>query len=77
MAEISPAHRQRAGSSSVQSTASLWHTEPSPLLIRHRTTPGLPRYADYVVVGSGSTGTAVARYFAEDEGAEGAINSHA
>lgn len=42
------------------STASFWHTEPSPLLLGHRSTRQLPEKADVVVIGSGITGASVA-----------------
>jgi len=53
------------------STASFWHSEPNEFLLGHRTTNELPASADIVIVGSGITGTAVARYLAEDERANG------
>lgn len=52
------------------STASLWHTEPSRFLWGHRTTPLLPAEADLVIVGSGITGASAARFLAEDKRAE-------
>ncbi len=48
------------------STASFWHTEPSDLLLGHRTTVDLPSEADIVIVGSGITGASAARFLAED-----------
>ena len=50
-----------------ESTASFWHSEPSEFLLGHRTTPDLPAKADIVIVGSGLTGSAVARFLGEDE----------
>ncbi|TKA69808.1 hypothetical protein B0A49_05857 [Cryomyces minteri] len=50
---------------------SFWHTEPSPLLLRHRSTRDLPPYADVVIVGSGITGAAAAYHLAHDERAKG------
>ncbi|OCK85250.1 FAD dependent oxidoreductase-like protein [Lepidopterella palustris CBS 459.81] len=50
-----------------KSTASFWHSEPSEFLLGHRTTPELPSVADIVIVGSGITGTSIARFLAEDE----------
>ncbi|QIW94665.1 hypothetical protein AMS68_000183 [Peltaster fructicola] len=43
-----------------ESTASFWHTQPSPLLKGHRTTRDLPKHADVVIVGSGITGASAA-----------------
>ena len=53
------------------STSSFWLSEPSPFLLGHRTTKHLPLEADVVIVGSGITGSAVARYLHEDERAQG------
>ena len=53
------------------STASFWHSEPNEFLLGHQTTNELPASADIVIVGSGITGAAVARYLAEDERARG------
>lgn len=61
-----------AGLPTKDSTASFWHSEPSTLLLDHRTTPELPSYADVVIVGSGITGASAARFLAEDERAKGA-----
>lgn len=63
-------HR-RAGLPTEKSTASFWHSEPSPFLLGHRTTAALPSAADVVVVGSGITGASAARFFAEDGRAAG------
>ena len=51
-----------------KSTDSFWHTEPSPLLLGHRSTRKLPSYADVVVIGSGITGTSVAHHLLQDRG---------
>ena len=51
---------------SKDSTASFWHSEPSEVLLGHRTTAALPAEADVVIVGSGITGASVARYLSED-----------
>jgi choline dehydrogenase-like flavoprotein len=40
-------------------------------LLGHRTTEDLPAEADIVVVGTGITGTSVARYLSEDDRAKG------
>jgi glycine/D-amino acid oxidase-like deaminating enzyme len=41
-------------------SSSFWHSEPSKILIGHRTTPSLPQQADVVIVGSGISGTSAA-----------------
>lgn len=48
------------------STASFWHSEPSKVLLGHRTTKNLPTSADVVIIGSGITGAFAAHYIAED-----------
>src|SRR5277367_3649546 len=51
------------------STASFWHTEPSKILLGHRTTDHLPTKADVVIIGSGIAGTFAAHYlFAGEHG---------
>lgn len=45
-----------------KSSDSFWHTEPSPLLLGHRSTRSLPATADVVIIGSGITGTSIARH---------------
>ncbi|KAK5015237.1 hypothetical protein LTR16_003456 [Cryomyces antarcticus] len=50
---------------------SFWHTEPSPLLLGHRSTRDLPPYADVVIVGSGITGAAAAYHLTHDARAKG------
>ncbi|KAF2114062.1 FAD dependent oxidoreductase [Lophiotrema nucula] len=52
------------------STHSFWHSEPNKFLIGHRSTEDLPAEADIVIVGTGITGTSVARFLAEDERAD-------
>ncbi|KAL3424103.1 FAD dependent oxidoreductase [Phlyctema vagabunda] len=49
------------------STRSFWHTEPSKVLLGHRTTSSLPTTADLVIIGSGISGASAARYLREDE----------
>jgi len=44
------------------SSKSFWHSEPSPLLLGHRSTRDLPATADVVIIGSGITGTSIARH---------------
>ena len=51
---------------SPNSTSSFWHSEPSSILLGHRTTPDLPPQADIVIIGSGITGASAARFLAED-----------
>ncbi|KAI9711563.1 MAG: hypothetical protein M1820_002128 [Bogoriella megaspora] len=46
------------------STESFWHSEPSQLLLNHRTTSDLPDKADVVIIGSGITGTSAAHHLA-------------
>lgn len=43
------------------STHSYWHTNPSKILLGHRSTKDLPETADVVVIGSGIAGTFAAR----------------
>jgi hypothetical protein len=45
------------------STKSFWHSEP--ILQGHRTTPDLPTYSKYVIIGSGITGTSAAYYLSK------------
>lgn len=51
-----------------KSSDSFWHTEPSPLLLGHRSTRGLPSTADVVIIGSGITGTSIARHLLKKDG---------
>jgi len=48
------------------SSASFWHSQPNKQLLGHCTTDTLPSTADIVVVGSGITGSSIARWLAED-----------
>ncbi|KAK2766081.1 hypothetical protein FQN54_007596 [Arachnomyces sp. PD_36] len=50
-----------AGLPSENSTHSYWHTEPSKILLGHRSTEDLPETADVVVIGSGIAGSFAAR----------------
>ena len=52
------------------STNSFWHSEPSSLLLRHRTTKELPQHADIVIVGSGITGASAAHHLAKFSSSE-------
>ncbi|KAH7420077.1 FAD dependent oxidoreductase-like protein [Cadophora sp. MPI-SDFR-AT-0126] len=49
------------------STNSFWHSQPSKILLGHRTTETLPTEADLVIVGSGLSGTSAAHFVREDE----------
>ncbi|KAK0642741.1 hypothetical protein DIS24_g8756 [Lasiodiplodia hormozganensis] len=71
MASTSSSEHKPAGLPVPNSTSSFWHSEPNQFLLGHRTTPELPAEADFVIVGSGITGTSVARFLAEDERAKG------
>ncbi|KAL6711533.1 hypothetical protein ACN47E_004467 [Coniothyrium glycines] len=62
---------QRSSLPTPTSTSSFWHSEPNEFLLGHRTTSELPHEADIVIVGSGITGTSVARFLAEDKRAAG------
>ena len=71
-----PRARQPCSLPSEKSTESFWHTQPSPLLLGHRSTRVLPETADVVVVGSGITGTSVAHHLltpSEDSRPHGGI----
>ncbi|KAH7075283.1 FAD dependent oxidoreductase-like protein [Paraphoma chrysanthemicola] len=62
---------ERASLPTATSTNSFWHSEPNEFLLGHRTTEELPKEADIVVVGTGITGTSVARFLSDDERAKG------
>lgn len=49
------------------STKSFWHSQPSKILLGHRTTDSLPTEADVVIVGSGLSGTSAAHSLRQDE----------
>jgi len=49
------------------STRSFWHSEPSKILIGHRTTAPLPTEADVVIIGSGISGSCAAHFLREDD----------
>jgi hypothetical protein len=61
---------ERASLPTAESTKSFWHSEPNEFLLGHRTTSEIPAEADIVIIGSGITGTSIARYLAEDERAK-------
>lgn len=49
------------------STKSFWHSEPSEILLGHRTTSSLPTKTDVVIIGSGISGAFAAHWLREDE----------
>jgi ribulose 1,5-bisphosphate synthetase/thiazole synthase len=49
-----------------KSTASFWHSQPSKILLGHRSTLQLPTKADVAIIGSGITGAFAAHYLAND-----------
>jgi len=55
----------RSGLPTSSSTKSFWHSQPSKLLLGHRTTADLPTSADIVIVGSGISGASAAYYLRE------------
>jgi len=57
-----PHQGSAAGLPCEQSSTSFWHSQPSPLLLAHRSTRNLPQTADVVVIGSGITGASVAHH---------------
>jgi hypothetical protein len=48
------------------STESFWHSQPSKILLGHRTTPSLPTDTDVVIIGSGISGAFAAHYLKQD-----------
>ncbi|CZR60639.1 uncharacterized protein PAC_10535 [Phialocephala subalpina] len=62
--------KRKPGQSSLptpNSTKAFWHTQPSQILLGHRTTEPLPSEADIVIVGSGITGASAAHFLYQDE----------
>lgn len=49
------------------STKAFWHSEPSKILLGHRTTPLVPSEADIVIIGSGISGASAAHFLCQDE----------
>lgn len=62
---------KQSGLPIANSSASFWHSQPSPSLLNHHTTPNLPEKADIAIIGSGITGASAARYLASDPRAHG------
>jgi monoamine oxidase len=56
-----------SGLPSEKSTNSFWHSQPSSILLGHRTTDKLPERADVVIVGSGISGAFAAWHIAEHD----------
>lgn len=61
-----PRNREPCDLPNPKSTASFWHSEPSALLLAHRSTRNLPETADVVVIGSGMTGASVVHHLLTD-----------
>jgi choline dehydrogenase-like flavoprotein len=59
---------QPAGLPTPNSSNSFWHSEPSKLLLGHRSTRDLPATADVVIIGSGITGASIARHLLKRDG---------
>ncbi|KAE9378329.1 FAD dependent oxidoreductase-like protein [Stipitochalara longipes BDJ] len=49
------------------STKSFWHSDPSKILLGHRTTASLPTEADIVIVGSGISGASAAYFLRQND----------
>lgn len=66
--------KKKPGQSSLptpNSTKAFWHTQPSKVLLGHRTTDHVPSEADIVIVGSGISGTSAAHFLYQDENVKG------
>lgn len=57
----------QAGLPSPNPSKSFWHSEPSKILLGHKTTDSLPSEADVVIIGSGISGAFAAHYLQQDE----------
>jgi hypothetical protein len=55
----------RASLPTPDSTRAFWHSEPSSVLLHHRTTPSVPTKADVVIIGSGICGASAAFHLRE------------
>jgi len=62
-----------SGLPSANPTSSYWLSEPSPILLGHRTTEELPVETDVVVVGSGITGVFATLFLLEKNRLGGTI----
>ncbi|KUJ15915.1 FAD dependent oxidoreductase [Mollisia scopiformis] len=49
------------------STKAFWHSQPSKILLGHRTTPTIPAEADIVIIGSGISGASAAHFLSQNE----------
>jgi len=57
----------RASLPTANSTKSFWHSDPSKILLGHRTTSSLPTEADVVIIGSGISGSCAAHFLRQDD----------
>jgi hypothetical protein len=60
----------RASLPTPNSTKAFWHSEPSDILLGHRTTISLPTTADIVIIGSGMCGASAAFHLHKRFGSE-------
>ncbi len=57
----------RASLPTANSTKSFWHSDPSAILLGHRTSPSLPTQADVVIIGSGISGSSAGYFLRQDD----------